>query len=253
VTPGPEAMLDDELNAYIDGQLDGVHRAAFEARIAVDPVLARAVAAYTKQNMAFHAVFDPVLREPVPAALRRRPRLRRREMLRLAAAAAVFLAIGIGVGWRIGHGDTASSLSLAGWPERAAIAHTTFAADLRHPVEVAAPEEDHLVAWLSKRLGAPIKAPVLTGAGFQLMGGRLLPDAATPAAQFMYQDHAGRRVTLYVRIDRQPQPAAFRWAEAGKVVVCYWIDGGFGYALAGEMSRAVLMSVAHLVHQQIPG
>ena len=62
-----------------------------------------------------------------------------------------------------------------------------FRSRSRHPVEVDATQEAHLVQWLSKRLGHPLVVPDLTKAGFQLIGGRLLPSEGGPAAQFMYQ------------------------------------------------------------------
>lgn len=72
--------------------------------------------------------------------------------------------------------------------------------DAAHPVEVKATEQDHLVQWLSNRLGQSIKAPDLTGFGFRLMGGRVLPAAASGvAAQLMYDDDHGTRLTLYLR------------------------------------------------------
>jgi anti-sigma factor RsiW len=249
-----ENFDESELHAYVDGQLDLAQRLSFESRMAGDPDLARMAAAYAKQNAALRAVFDPVLREPVPLVLRRRPRLRPALVFGQAVAAVLLLAVGTGVGWGLARNFGATGLAQGAWAEQAAVAHATFAPEVRHPVEVTAPQEDHLVAWLSKRLGVPIKAPVLTEAGFTLMGGRLLPDASTPAAQFMYEDAQGRRVTLYLRIDRQrQQETAFRWVQDGKVVVCYWVDGSIGYALAGEMGRTELLEVAKLVYRQIEG
>ena len=66
----------------------------------------------------------------------------------------------------------------------------------------AADQEAHLVAWLSKRLGTQLKIPQLSGLGFNLVGGRLLPGDQGPVAQFMYQDAQGQRLTLYVRTNR---------------------------------------------------
>ena len=51
-------------------------------------------------------------------------------------------------------------------------------ADRDHPVEVGAGDPDHLVAWLSARLGRPVRAPSLDEYGYQLLGGRLLPGEA---------------------------------------------------------------------------
>src|SRR6185312_11907936 len=80
---------------------------------------------------------------------------------------------------------------------RAAIAHATYSPEVRHPVEVGADDEQHLVNWLSKRLGVKVRAPKLEEAGMSLVGGRLLPGESGPVALFMYQSQNGRRLTLY--------------------------------------------------------
>ena len=113
-------------------------------------------------------------------------------------------------------------------------------------------EEAHLVSWLSKRLGAPLRAPHLSDAGYELVGGRLLPGEAGPAAQFMYQDTRGNRLTLYVRTTADGNhETAFRYAQESKVGVFYWVDGPFGYALSGELERPQLLRVAESVYRAL--
>ena len=122
---------------------------------------------------------------------------------------------------------------------RAAAAHATYSPEVRHPVEVGADQEQHLVAWLSKRLGATVRAPKLESVGYSLVGGRLLPGeispggTASPVAHFMYQCKQGTRVTLYVRTDvGGNRETAFRYSTEGNVKVFYWIDHKLGYALS---------------------
>ena len=91
--------------------------------------------------------------------------------------------------------------------------HVVYLLEHRHAVEVKAAEEKHLVDWLSKHLGHAVRAPGLTEAGFELAGGRMLPDAGWPAAQFMYEGGGGRRVTLYVRSGRPDTDTAFRFVS----------------------------------------
>ena len=143
----------------------------------------------------------------------------------------------------------------------AAVAHVTYSPEVRHPVEVGADQEAHLVAWLSKRLGAPVRAPALDVVGFSLIGGRLLPGDGDPAAgtdpapvaQFMYQSAKGQRITLYVRTESGDHgETAFRFAREGRVRVFYWIDRNFGYALStADLNRRELLRVATLVYKQL--
>jgi anti-sigma factor RsiW len=133
----------------------------------------------------------------------------------------------------------------------AATAHAVYAPEVRHPVEVPASEEAHLVGWLSKRVGTTLKAPKLAPLGYELVGGRLLSGPQGPVAQFMYQDGRGQRLTLYVSRQRgEPRDTAFRFSQEDRVSVFYWVDGNFGYALSGEMKRDQLLQVAEVVYKQ---
>jgi anti-sigma factor RsiW len=145
--------------------------------------------------------------------------------------------------------------AMASLPQRAAVAHVVYTPEVRHPVEVTADQEQHLVAWLSKRLGAPVHAPQLGALGYELVGGRLLPGQSGPVAQFMYHDASGARLTLYVSTEQKSNSeTGFRFAQEGEVAVFYWIDGKFGYALSGQLPRSALGKIADAVYAQLePG
>jgi anti-sigma factor RsiW len=68
----------------------------------------------------------------------------------------------------------------------------------------------------------------------------------------MYQDTAGKRLTLYVsRPNRADTLTAFRFAQEGPVSVFYWIDRECGYALSGELDRPTLTRIATAVYRQL--
>jgi len=196
--------------------------------------------------------FDPVLTEPIPA----RMYLRRPRWIGYARTAIVFaagIAVGAGVTMMREAPPTQNpNAAVAALAARAARAHVVFASEVRHPVEVEAKEQDHLVKWLSKRLGHPLKAPVLSADGYELLGGRLLSGPEGPVAQFMYQESGGKRLTLYVsRRSRAEQVTAFRFAREGAVSVFYWIDRDCGYALSGDIDKPTLARLANTVYKQL--
>ena len=243
----PATVTEAELHAYVDGRLDGARRAAVEAYLAANPAQAERVRAYALQNEQLHALFDATIDEPVPEALRARPARRTPIPLRYAALLAAAVVGGV-LGWTL-RGEQPPTVART-MPQQAALAPLVYAPEVLHPVEVLAAEEAHLVKWLSKRLGAPVRAPQLSAAGFELVGGRLLPGETGPAAQFMYQDARGGRLTLYVRgAQADNRETAFRYAQVGKVGVFYWVDGPFGYALSGEFERSQLLRVAENVYR----
>ena len=205
-------------------------------------------------SQALHQLYDPVLAEPVPARLH----ARRRRWLPLAIAAGWVVAgicIGALAGWHLhaARSTVAQQPEVPGFVKRAAVAHATYSPEVRHPVEVGADQEQHLVAWLSKRLGAQVRAPKLDSIGYSLVGGRLLPGDNGPVAHFMYQTERGRRITLYVRTEAtENRETAFRYASEGNVGVFYWIDRKLGYALSSaDLGREDLIKVANVVYQQL--
>jgi anti-sigma factor RsiW len=142
--------------------------------------------------------------------------------------------------------------AMATFARQAAVAHAVYSPDIRRPVEITAEQEEQLVTWLSKRLKADVRPPRLGALGYELIGGRLLPGASGPVAQFMYADATGRRITLYVSADNQDnKDTAFRFAQEGDVSVFYWIDGRFGYALSANIGKGELARLATAVYGQL--
>ena len=205
-------------------------------------------------SQALHQLYDPVLDEPLPERLRAR-----RQRWRAPAIAASWVILGLCAGtiagWQL-HGSRPAIPARAevpGFVKRAAVAHATYSPEVRHPVEVGADQEQHLVAWLSKRLGATVRAPKLETMGYALVGGRLLPGDNGPVAHFMYQTAQGRRITLYVRTTAaENRETAFRFAAEGNVKVFYWIDRKLGYALSSaDLRKEDLLAVADAVYRQL--
>jgi len=83
------------------------------------------------------------------------------------------------------------------------------------------------------------------------MGGRLLPDHGVAAAQFMYEDASGRRLTLYMRRESGLNNTSFRFFEKDGFGSFYWIDRPLAYALSGRLTRDELMNLANVVYAQI--
>ncbi|MFM9980295.1 MAG: anti-sigma factor family protein [Burkholderiales bacterium] len=257
-TTSPVAEAD--LLAYVDGQLPPSRNHEVEAWLAARPEEAERIAAYRSQDEDLKRLFGPVLDEPVPARLARFSR--RPSKWRPYAIAAGFLVVGLGVGalagWQL-HAMRVPAGGPVGIAKNAAVAHATYSPEVRHPVEVGADQEAHLVAWLSKRLGTSLRVPKLEASGFNLVGGRLLPGDAKPAggpspvAQFMYQTQGGRRLTLYVRTEAANNTeTAFRYAREGNVGVFYWIDRNVGYALSSaDLNREELLAVANTAYKQL--
>ncbi|MDP2398733.1 MAG: anti-sigma factor [Burkholderiales bacterium] len=244
-------VTESELQAYVDGCLPVARRADVETHLAQHQDDAQRVDAYCRHTAALRTAFDPLLAAAVPLRLQPGTRKGTTSLRRLAAVAALMAISGI-AGWQLHALVTAERAQSFHLAKVAAVAHAVYSPEVRHPVEVGADQEAHLLRWLSKRLGVSLKIPHLAGLGYSLVGGRLLPGERGPAAQFMYQDIKGQRLTLYVRAgDDSRAQTAFRFAQENGVSVFYWLDGRLGYALSGETGREELLRVADAVYRQL--
>lgn len=242
-------LTEDDLHGFVDERLDPQRRAHVEAWLAQDADAAERARAYRAQNQGLQALFGAVIDEPVPARLSDTLSPKASRWPLSAAAALAWLAVG-GVAGYVVHDYQVPPPAAAVFAERAAVAHAVYTAELRHPVEVGADRGDHLVNWLSNRLGKALHTPDFTRFGYHLVGGRLLPGEAGPAAQFMYQDAQNGRLTLYVSLPRGGAEATgFQYLDQDKVKVLYWIDRDLSFALVGGASRGQLMDLAHVAYE----
>ncbi|MDF1486598.1 anti-sigma factor [Ramlibacter sp. H39-3-26] len=258
--PHPGTIADGELHALVDGRLPPAHAAALEARIAQDPSASRTLRAWRAQRDALRALHAPLLQAEVPAALHAaasggdRARARQAQWLRWSGMAAS-VALAFCAGWLVRGGMAPAARPVATFAHQAMVAHAAFAPEVRHPVEVPAAQQEHLVQWLSKRLGHPLHVPDLDAQGYTLVGGRLLPGDAGARAQFMFQNAQGLRLTLYIGAvggaSATPRETAFRFTDEGPVPGFYWVNAGFGYALVGPLPRSDLLRLAQAVYAQL--
>lgn len=234
----------DMLHAFVDGQLNDSDTALVETYLCENPDRAAEVADWAMQNTAILDLFpspDRLIKLPATpqaANLRRTP-------IRAIAASISILAIGITLGWTASNLQTQNTeITVTGLVQQAINAHAVYTADPHRPVEVKASEEALLIRWLSNRIGEQLSAPDLSANGFDLVGGRLLSVADGPAAQFMYENADGTRITLFATRAVNSQMAEFTFKQNGKTNSFYWQDDRLRYAIIGDLPRADLNRLA---------
>src|SRR6185436_8033983 len=196
-------VSEEELHAYVDGQIAGGECAAIEKWLESHPEDAARVAAWRAQADAIRARYGAIASEPVPPRFELKALARAgRKWSRLAAAAVLAaLLLGGGAGW-FGRGFFDGAGPTRAVSLEAFEAHRLYISEVRHPIEVKA-GESHLNPWLSRRIGYEMPTPDLDAFGLKLLGGRLLPgNAGRPAALYMYEGATGERFTIYTRRDQ---------------------------------------------------
>ncbi|GIL02215.1 MAG: membrane protein [Alphaproteobacteria bacterium] len=252
-TREPDPVSEDELHAFVDGELAPERARAVEAWLARNPEAAAAVAEWRSQNAALRQLFaaEPARRDGLGPAPRRDWTAPPSSRLRNVVAALVLVLAGGTAGWFANAALAPVPAGLAETlPQASRANYLVYSGEVRHPVEVGAEEEDHLVGWLGKRIGRELTAPDLGAHGFSLVGGRLVPFAGKPGAMLMYENGDGERLTVLIAANGAHSGTNFRFEQAGGVGTFYWIDDGHGYALSGALSRDRLLRLATAIHHQ---
>jgi anti-sigma factor RsiW len=255
MTAHDRPICEDDLQAFIDGRLEPERQRLVEDYLARNPDAAAALAGQRQLRGLLREALQPKAEAPIPSRLRPERieealRHRRRSHWRSAAAGLALFLLGAGGGWWLSGALEGAEPREVRFLTNAAVAHRVFVGEVRHPVEVGAEEEAHLSKWLSKRLSSPLRIPDLSAQGYRLLGGRLLAADGGPAAQIMYEDGAGRRLTLYLEPSRG-KATEFRFAEAEGLAAFYWIEEGLSCAVAAEATREQVFAVAHEAYRQL--
>lgn len=247
-------VTEDELHAYADGELPADRTLAVEDWLASHQDDAARVAAWRLQADSIRARFNNTANETVPARLKIEALLRSGRNWRTIAAAMVALAFLVGgvSGWMAR--STTEVVAAAGDPaddlaQRALAAHKLYIGEIRHPIEVGATEM-HLLPWLSRRLGTALRVPDFSAFDMKLLGGRLLPGEAGPAAMLMYENGSGDRITFYISKLEQPQ-TAFRYYTSDNIAAIRWVVSDYGYVVSGPADKMRLKELARSAFEQL--
>ncbi|HTM75029.1 MAG TPA: anti-sigma factor [Pseudolabrys sp.] len=248
-------VTEDELHAYIDGELPADRMEAVTAWLAAHPEQAVTVASWRAQSERIRARFGAVLEEVVPERLTldqiiRNDRANGRSWKAFAAAAVIAFLAGGATGW-FAHGASIGTRSGSFAVANGALdAYRLYVVEVRHPVEVPGTERQHMTQWLSKRVGEELRVPDLQSVGLKLVGGRLLPGPTGAAAFYMYEGTSGERFTIYCAKASAP-PSAFRYTAGERAAAFYWADGKVAYVVSGPADREKLEKVAKAAYEQM--
>lgn len=250
-------VTEDELHAYIDGELPADRTGAVADWLTTHPEDATLIAAWRSQAEAIRARYGDVANEPVPHKLMLDQLMRNGQSTRrfwaasAAAAAIVAFVVGGFAGWMARDASAAAPNSFEMFTAEALDAYNLYVVEVRHPVEVPGDERAHMTQWLSKRLGHEQRVPDLQAIGLKLVGGRLLPGPAGGAAAFyMYEGNSGERFTVYCAGAKSPE-TALRFKAKERVAAFYWVDDKVAYVVSGPADRERLETITKAVYEQV--
>lgn len=237
-----QPISDIELQAYLDNELDSVRHAEIENLISTNPEVKKQLDEFRQINQSMQSLYQEIADEKIPDRFNKLIKSRKKAFP-VSQAASIFLAVitGLVLGW-VSRGEIQTIKTTPPLTQQiiqdAFSYHAVYTPETKHPVEVSSEHEEHLVKWLSKRLKTPVKAPDFSFAGFELLGGRLLSSDSTPAAQFMYENDQGQRLTLFTRQkNKNENQTEFRYARKNGMNGFYWTDENLSFVILSEISK----------------
>jgi anti-sigma factor RsiW len=247
-------ISEEELHAFIDGELDKNRLAEIDGLVAADPALARRIALFRADKKQLSEVFGGLRAEPLPAewlerieywSSQRRPAISKPYVPRYAIAAIAATLLLISGFWlvyeRVGgpNEDAIVAEALAARQNRVQ-AEETIAS-----VPAASPEARNMV--VTTALAMDLKAPDLARLGYQLAAIRIYSGVpGGKAVELDYRNAQNRLFTLYIR--RPSSPPRVDLLERGDVRICIWQDDVVGTVMAGEMSAGEMARIASLAY-----
>lgn len=245
-------VTEDLLQKYVDGKLDTAEQLRVEHYLEQNPDELERINIYREQNdlikaLYHHADEELLLKVEGNSEKSSSPKRKHENILPYVANFA-WVVIGILIGFNLNTVNTQSDLVQYTLPHRAMVSHRVFIPEVLHPVEVRAKQEKHLVAWLSKRLDRKLNIPSLNLFGYSLVGGRLLAAKDGPAAQFMYENTIGDRLTFYVAVS-DSNDTAFKYYEENNTKVFSWNDANMGFAVVGNVQKEFLLKAAGIIYE----
>lgn len=226
------SVTEEELHAFIDGELPPERARMVGAMIQADAALSARVNAFRADKEMMKRIYGPLVDRPVPEHLLRLAqsgaRPARLGWRRLAVAASVLFLVVVGGLWlRPPGSDDVVELALD-----ARSAPIASVSDDLSPYNEA----------LSRIVEAKVKVPDLRRAGYTLAGLQIEQDAAT----ISYRDGAGKLFTIYLR--QSDGSVRFDQFKRADLRICVWQDDRLSMVMAGEMSAAVMQKLASMAY-----
>jgi anti-sigma factor RsiW len=240
----PPTITDEEIHAYIDGELGEVRTADITALSQYDAALAARIAAFRADKAKLQEIYGPLIERPLPPAwlhtidrARRNERKWPQQRMLLAMAASIVLLV-----------MTSLTYALLLAPGRDAVVSGALAARRDSLVMTAAAgtvtTQEVADRTVQGELGTGVKAPNLSKLGYTLAGAH--PVAGGKGVTIDYRDAGGRMFTIYLQ--HSPGDARFDMLKRGPTRICVWQDDVLSAVMMGDMSAPEMLRLATLAY-----
>jgi Predicted transmembrane transcriptional regulator (anti-sigma factor) len=234
---GKSHPSEEELHAFLDGELDEARSREIAALVEADPLLGERVAAFRADKAMLKQAYGSLDRLPLPEEWFDELRPKRRAVswrLVGSIAAAILVVLGGFSVYRGLHGSRGDAVTVA----------LEARNDRVQPQLVVsangAPRD--LEAVVQKTVGARVKVPDLGKMGYRLQAVRVFAQAA----ELDYRHRDGGEFTLY--LTKSDGHVRYDQFDRDGLRVCIWKDEVITAVMAGHMSTAAMQRLASLAY-----
>ncbi len=269
-------ILDEDLQEYLDGRLEGIRLYRVIAYLRAHPMKAATVGDMRRQDEMLRLLGRETLDEPIPARLTAilknseatqetaRPAAANQEGQRPPAAAAAVVPVPAKSWGRLIEALAASLIfivgALSGWGvnvyltpkppsemdlvlSETAYAFSVFSSDGNYDLPYAPDRYDEFSAAAEKVFSRTIPRPDFSADGYEYTGARIAPAMSRNVGYLFYQSPKGDRISVVFwasKMDPDRMPIS---RMLGKVAARAWREQGFGFAILGGGSGDILDQV----------
>jgi len=270
---------DEQLIAYLDGELAGDERAQVALALEEDAKLKERAARLAESAGLLRAAFDPVVHEPVPdrliaaargtggatvvslgARVRRHIGDRRWWIGVPLAASLAGLMVGAGLGFFAADESSVTAsrpadvnLASGSWLDSIAGYHKLFvAAGPNDDALVDVPANDGATRKATQKLPSDFRLPNLKPWGLVFQGARFLIVEGRPATQLFYTTDIKALGPLTVVVGTSNKPdISPTFDHRDDLNLLYWRHHGHAYALVGQADIGYLWNIANDIAWQL--
>lgn len=235
--------LDLEIQAYVDGHLDGIASRSLEERMRASPELAGRVSDYQKQKEALGLAYDHTLDEPVPERLlavlgKTAPR----PVVTLTRAAALVLVIASAsmAGWFAGRSHQGDDTLSYDFVERSYNAYVANGAAPHLPsgglTRASSVESD--------TVSLTMRIPDLSHLGYRLAGKENVKGGAEAIVRLTYTTPEDESFSLFLHPRTEEIDKDIELRSERSVSIAYWAEGPIAAAVAARLPASETRAIA---------
>lgn len=237
-----QTFTDEQLVAYLDGEVEFTPADAITAALAQDPELANRLAALDFNKDALRSGFDTMLEDQKPPALPVHPKAANNNWV-MAGSMAASILVAAFVGY--GAGNFLNQPTPPGWKAYVASYQSLYSADTLRHVNSSPEAQSAELERVSAAIGKSIDLAALQlNPDLTYKRAQVLSFKGKPLVQLAFLTKSGEPVALCILKSSKPNSAEMSQANLEGMSSASWNKDGYAYLLIGGDDPSLISDLA---------